>query len=66
MRLLKKGDRIRLKVRTMAGWKGLGTVSADQHPYNDTIVFFRDGKSPIYDRCIAARREVALVRKETR
>ena len=59
---LKKGDRIRLKVRTISGWKGTGTVIEDQ--ITDTVLFRRDGKRE-GDKCSACREEVALMRDQT-
>ena len=60
MKLLKKGDRIRLKVRTIGGWKGTGTVTEDQAYGSDTIWFRKDGGRA--DNCAAGRHEVALIR----
>ena len=57
MKLLKKGDRIKLKVRMISGWKGEGIVTEDQHPTNDTIVFARCD-NPEFSRCIAGRHQV--------
>jgi hypothetical protein len=63
---LKKGDRIRLKVRTISGWKGTGTVSEDQ--IDDTIFFHKDGEdinSWIGGRNCACRHEAAKLREST-
>ena len=65
MQLLKKGDRIRLKVRTILGWKGYGTVSEDQLHADSTVWFSRDGDDPediMFGRSAACRHEVAKVR----
>ena len=40
---LKKGDRIRLNVRTMTGWKGCGTVTRDQ--CCNLVAFRPDGRT---------------------
>jgi len=63
MRLLKKGDRIRLKVRTIFGWKGTGTVTEDQLHADDNVYFRKDGG--IGERNGARRHEVALMRNRT-
>ena len=42
-KLLKKGDRIRLKVRTIGGWKGTATVTADEQLGSDLVQFRKDG-----------------------
>lgn len=62
MKLLKKGDRIRLKVRLITGWKGVGTVINDQLSENDSVKFKRDGFDDFLG-CLAGRHEVALIRK---
>lgn len=62
-RLLKAGDRIRLKVRTITGWRGTGTVIVDMvHP--DGAVRFRRDETPAdqWEHCVAGRHEVALLR----
>ena len=59
--LLKQGDRIRLKVRTLSGWKGTGTVAVDQLHPEDGIQFIKDGDhGPPYSG--ARRHEVAKLR----
>jgi hypothetical protein len=66
MKLLKKGDRIRLKVRTIGGWKGTATVTEDQISPDVTVWFRKDGSDPddwMADRCCACRHEVAVMRK---
>jgi hypothetical protein len=63
MKKLKKGDRIRLNVYTISGWKGLGTVTEDQ--VDDTVTFRRDGEDPeswFSGRSCAMRHEVSVVR----
>lgn len=66
MKLLKKGDRIRLKVRTMAGWKGTGTVMEDQITADGGVRFIKDGAEPgtlEYEiGCDACRHEVEVLR----
>ena len=62
-RLLRAGDRIRLKVRTMGGWKGEATVVKDQHGQDDPLVYFRrDDRPDWWPPGCALRDEVALVR----
>lgn len=68
MRLLRKGDRIRLKVPTIAGWRGKATVTLDQCKPDDLVVFAKDGddpEDPMKNRCCACRHEVALLRNQT-
>ena len=61
---LKKGDRIRLKVRTFFGWKGCGTVLHDCDDDRAGLVYFHpDGDSP-EARAVALRCEVARLRGE--
>ena len=61
MTRLKKGDRIRLKVRTLGGWKGTGIVVEDQAHPNDGVRFIKDGESA--PTCSSAcRHEVAKMR----
>jgi len=62
-RLLRKGDRIRLKVRTAWGWKGEAIVVRDQLGPDDIIAWRRiDDEN--YNRCpgIACRHEVSLIK----
>jgi len=61
MKLLKKGDRIRLKVRTIFGWKGIGTVIEDQLHENSAVRFKKDENGS--NNCTACRHEVAKMRK---
>ena len=60
---LRKGDVIRLKVRTAFGWRGYGIVNRDmaEHDPDATVSFYRFGHSPD-EMCIAKRHQVALVR----
>ena len=64
---LKKGDRIRMKVPLMGGWKGCGTVSEDQiSDSKDAVVwFFKDGQD-ITDRSLgrnaACRHEISKIK----
>jgi hypothetical protein len=67
MKLLKQGDRIRLNVRTLAGWKGMGTVPEDQLSEGDVVEFVKDADvctdpPSVPARCSAMRDEVTLVR----
>ena len=64
MSRLKAGDRVRLKVRSLFGWKGTGTVTeiigngADP----DTFVeILKDGSS---EHCTCCRHELAKIRTE--
>ena len=64
-RLLKKGDRIRVKVRLMSGWKGTATVTRNQYSSVDTVQFVKDGDDPddwLAGCCLACRHEVSLLR----
>ena len=66
MRLLKRGDRIRLKEPLMSGWKGTATVTEDQINGVGCVWFRKDGSDPddwMADRCCALRYQVALIRK---
>ncbi|WP_255019749.1 hypothetical protein [Cyanobium sp. WKJ7-Wakatipu] len=59
--LIKKGDRLRCKVRlALTGWKGFGYALYDeyQHDPEAPIVVRREGY-PEEDCCLVARREVA-------
>lgn len=68
-KLLKVGDRIRLKVYTINGWKGVGTVSRDQLPNDETVWFTKDNddKDSFYfgQESCAFRKEVAAIRSKT-
>jgi hypothetical protein len=59
MKKLKKGDRIRLKVRTISGWEGIGTITEDQE--GDSISFRKDGGTEENNR--AMRHEVTLLKR---
>ena len=61
---IKKGDRIRLKVQTVFGWKGYAYAKQDQltDDPSEVIEFFRENKDPQTDHCIACRFEVARCR----
>jgi hypothetical protein len=61
---VKKGDRIRLKVRTLSGWKGIGIVTEDQ--VNDSVWFRKEGLKPSWlnDSCACSRHECALIREK--
>ncbi len=60
---IKKGDRIRLKVRLFSGWKGYGIAKEDQRSNycGELICFYREGFDP-EERCHACRYEVARCR----
>lgn len=63
-RLLRKGDHIRLKVRTISGWKGEAIVVEDQLSVDDRSVTFRRLDSdPEMPPGLAMRHEVALIRR---
>lgn len=64
-RLLKKGERIRLKVRTFSGWKGVGIVADDESPHESGLIAFYKLVPGEHhpDRCFALRDQVALIRK---
>ena len=62
-RLLRKGDRIRLKTRTLCGWKGLGSVMQDQHTTEETVWFRKDGYGSA-GKCCACSHEVSLLRNQ--
>ena len=66
MALLKVGDRIRLKVPLMSGWKGCGTVREDQLHESHGVEFVKDGHEPgNWDgHGSACRHEVAVLRKK--
>ena len=64
MRPLKSGDRVRLKVRSLFGWKGTGTVSeiiGDGTDPNTSVEFLKDGSSEL---CTCCRHELAKIRPE--
>lgn len=64
-RLLRKGDRIRLKHRTMFGWKGIGIVTENQMENADVVWFAKEGENPedcMYGRNVACSYEVILIR----
>lgn len=64
-RPLRKGDLIRLKVRTAFKWKGLAVVAEDQLLHDpDSIVAFHRLGHPDEATSIALRKEVALVRDD--
>ena len=59
MKQLKAGDRITLKVRTISGWKGSGTVVSHS---GDHVVFVKDGDRTI-EMCDCMRYECRKTRK---
>ena len=61
MKKLKKGDFIRLKVRTITGWKGVGIVKRDMVSDDDIVDFYRiDGLED--DLCCCLRHECSKIR----
>jgi hypothetical protein len=63
---LNKGDRIRLKVRTIGGFKGYATV-LNESPVtgpNDTVEFCPEGCDDTYYLGVACRHEVAKCRNQ--
>lgn len=62
-RLLKKGDRIRLTVRLVSGWKGNGTVRLDQRHHDDMVSFYKDGDDLLIG--YAAATQLALLRNQS-
>lgn len=66
VRLLKKGDRVRLKTKTVFGFREVGTVCRDQLDYYDEIIaFWKDGEEGGDDRSprLAMRHQLALMRQ---
>ena len=64
MRALKAGDRVRLKVRSLFGWKGTGTVSeivGDGTDPDTPVEILKDGSS---EHCTCCRHELAKIRTE--
>lgn len=59
-RFLRKGDRIRLKVRTALGWKGDAVVVEHQLSPGSIIVWRRSNDDPEGPPGIAMRHEVVL------
>jgi hypothetical protein len=59
-KLLRQGDRIRLKVQTISGWKGDAVVVENQLSSDDVIAWRRDSDDPNGLVSIALRHEVAL------
>ena len=66
MKQLKFGDKIRLKVPTISGWKGNATVVAFYPDYyGGSVEFLKDGEQlDEYGRsyCIALRHEISVMR----
>ena len=64
MRPLKAGDRVRLKVRSLFGWKGAGTVTeiiGDGTDPNTSVEILKDGSS---EHCTCCRHELAKILAE--
>ena len=59
-RLLREGDRISLKVRTVFGWKGDAVVVRDQLSPGGIIAWRRDSDDPDVAPSFAMRHEVTL------
>lgn len=66
-KLLKRGDRIKIKVRLISGWIGYGTVSEDQINPDGTVWFVKDGDSIddwLANKNCVCRHEVSVCRKQ--
>jgi hypothetical protein len=63
IRLLKKGDRVRLNVETISGNKGLGTVIDDQLSQHGTVWMILDGRK---GRTCCGREEISLLRDQNK
>ena len=61
-RLLQVGDRVRLKVRTIFGYKGTGTVTREQYTASGGIQFRPDEEGWEHNTVDCMRHEVALMR----
>ena len=65
---LKKGDHVRLKIRTISGWKGTGIVLHDQYSNSpESIIKFRPDDADPNDEwrnCHALRRELSKIRTQ--
>ena len=59
-KLLRQGDHIRLKVRTIFGWKGKAIVIRDQLGPEDVIAWRRDSDDPNGPPSLSMRHEVVL------
>lgn len=65
MSKLLPGDRVRMKVLMISGWRGTGTV-IEYDELSDTVEILKDGDEPgDYGRshCLACRHEVAKIRQ---
>lgn len=66
-RLLKEGDRIRLKSKLISGWKGYGTVKLDQIHHDGVVYFRKDGNGPVdwlHSHSMACSHDVVLLRNQ--
>jgi hypothetical protein len=63
-RLLRKGDRIRLKVPLLSGWKGTATVVEAQLTRSDGVDFRKDGAVVGGFGSCACDHEVALLKDQ--
>jgi hypothetical protein len=64
-RLLKKGDRIRVKVPMLFGYRPgrrIGIVAEDQYKGGDAICFWWADREQEGPHCLACRHEVSVVR----
>jgi len=61
--MLKKGDRIKLKVRTFSGWKGYGIVIMDMSSKDDIVHFVKEEQPDDFFNCCAGRHEVVKCRR---
>ena len=63
---LKAGTRVRLKTRTVDGWKGTGTVIWDViDDEDDALVKFRPDGGEEWEQVLACRYQVAVWRDQT-
>jgi hypothetical protein len=62
--LLKKGDRIRLNVATVTGWRGKGTVLFDSYGRDSLVSFHGDG-TPQNSVSTAVRFQVSRLRDQS-
>lgn len=60
-KLFKKGEKLRLKVPLLSGYKGIGTVTEDQDSQDDNVCFERDDIPG--SKCRARPYEVSCYRR---
>ena len=65
MKMLKIGDKIKLKTPLLSGWKGIGTVAEDQLEKDGIVAFTKDDDDlgSRFGLCFAMRHQVSLMRK---